>query len=252
MVCVMSESPTKKATEPAGIGEDWLAAALGLLIVALALLSLNGPHLLGWVVTARVWTDIATALAPVSATYASLGGAGSLLLTWLVLLAVLCVGAALLKIDVRRFALAFTVVFWIGYGCWIVGSQANLAVNTPADAAKFGVHWSLNLTAEGGYIVALVAGLVISNFLPRFAQWLSVAIRPELYIKTAIVILGAFVAVSAAERASFAASLVLRAWPPSSRRISSTGRSCTTSHDAGSGSRANGRRHWHPASPSAA
>jgi uncharacterized membrane protein YadS len=198
-----------KATSE-GIGEDWLAAGLGLLVVALALLSLSGPHLLGWAVTTRVWTDFSTALAPVAVSYARLGGAGSLLLTWLVLLAVLCIGARLLQTNVARFAIAFTAVFWIGYACWIVGSEANLAVNTPADAAKFGVTWSLKLTNEGGYIVALVAGLLIGNFLPRFAAWLSAAIRPELYIKTAIVILGAFIAVTAAERASFAASLVVR------------------------------------------
>lgn len=207
----MDGSPTAKASpESGGIGEDWLAAGLGLLIVALALVGLAGPHLLGWTVTTRVWTNPSTALAPVAPAYGALGGAGSILLTWAILLGVLCAGAALLKSNVPRFALAFTVVFWIGYGCWVLGSQANLAVNTPADAAKFGVAWSLKLTNEGGYIVALIVGLLIANFLPRFAGWLSAAIRPELYIKTAIVILGAFIAVTAAERASFAASLVVR------------------------------------------
>jgi uncharacterized membrane protein YadS len=211
MMAAMHEPAVTRAKHSAeGIGEDWLAAALGLLIVALGLLSLFGPHLLGWTITTRVWTDPAAALAPVSSTWASLGGFGSLVVTWLILLAVLCVGAKLLSTDVRRFALAFTVVFWIAYVCWILGSQANLAVNTPADAAKFGVSWSLKLTNEGGYIVALLAGLAIGNFAPGFANWLSTAIRPELYIKTAIVILGAFIAVTAAERASFAASLVVR------------------------------------------
>ncbi|MES2184790.1 MAG: putative sulfate exporter family transporter [Pseudomonadota bacterium] len=193
-----------------GIGEDWLAVWLGLLVVVLALVSLGGADLLGWSVTTRIWTDPAKALAPATAAYGSLGGIGSLLVTWLVLLAVLSAGAVALRADVKRFALAFTVVFWLSYASWFIGSQANLAVNTPADAQKFGIGWSLNLTSEGGYIVALLAGLVISNFFPRFAGWLASAIRPELYIKTAIVILGAFIAVTAAERASFAASLVLR------------------------------------------
>jgi uncharacterized membrane protein YadS len=207
----MQASPVEKANPSSdGIGEDWLAAGLGLIVVALALASLSGPNLLGWAVTTRVWTDLPAALAPVATSYAGLGGFGSLLLTWVVLLVVLCGGAMLLKTNVPRFALAFTAVFWIGYVCWIVGSHANLAVNTPADAAKFGVTWSLKLTNEGGYIVALLVGLLISNFMPRFAEWLSAAIRPELYIKTAIVILGAFIAVTAAERASFAASLVVR------------------------------------------
>jgi hypothetical protein len=38
---------------------------------------------------------------------------------------------------------------------------------TPADFQKFGINWSLRLTNEGGYIVALIAGLMIANFLPR-------------------------------------------------------------------------------------
>ena len=59
---------------------------------------------------------------------------------------------------------------------------------------KFGISWSLKLTNEGGYIVALLAGLIIGNFLPRFAEWMKEAVRPELYIKIAIVILGGFFA----------------------------------------------------------
>jgi uncharacterized membrane protein YadS len=68
----------------------------------------------------------------------------------------------------------------------------------------------LKLTNEGGYILALLAGLVVANALPRFAGWLQEAIRPELYIKIAIVILGGFVAVTAAEKFSLASSLLLR------------------------------------------
>lgn len=193
-----------------GIGEDWLSVWLGLLVVVLALLAWLGTDWLGWVVTTRVWTSLSSALAPATAAYAGLGGFGSLVATWLVFLVALSVGAHFLHSDVKRFALAFTAVFWLAYASWIIGSQANLAVNTPADAQKFGVSWSLKLTNEGGYIVALLLGLVISNFIPRLADALREAVRPELYIKTALVILGAFIAVTAAERASFAASLVLR------------------------------------------
>ena len=66
------------------------------------------------------------------------------------------------------------------------------------------------LTNEGGYIVALIAGLVIANAFPRFADWLKEAIRPELYIKIAIVLLGAFIAVTAAGKLTLASSLLLR------------------------------------------
>jgi Conserved hypothetical protein 698/Family of unknown function (DUF6476) len=81
---------------------------------------------------------------------------------------------------------------------------------TPADLQRFGIGWSLKLTNEGGFIVALLAGIVIANFFPRFADWLKEAIRPELYIKVAIVILGGFLAVTFASRLNLASSLLLR------------------------------------------
>src|SRR5205807_7637819 len=80
--------------------------------------------------------------------------------------------------------------------------------NTPADMQKFGVSWSLKLTSEGGFIVALLGGLFVGNFLPGFADWMKEAVRPELYIKTAIVILGGFLGVTAAEKLSLATSLM--------------------------------------------
>jgi uncharacterized membrane protein YadS len=190
--------------------EDWLSVAIGLLIFALALAGLSGTDFLGWVVTTAVWTDPAIALSPFSKAYASLGGLGALISTYLALLAVLSVAATALRLNVVRFAIAFTIVFAISYASWIVGSYAYLAVVTPADLQKFGIGWSLKLTNEGGFIVALLAGIVIANFFPRFAEWLKEAIRPELYIKIAIVILGGFIAVAFAARLNLAGSLVLR------------------------------------------
>ena len=110
----------------------------------------------------------------------------------------------------RASPITFTAVFGIAYASWIAGSYAYLAVVTPADLQKFGIPWSLKLTNEGGFIVALLAGIVIANFFPRFAEWLKEAIRPELYIKIAIVILGGFLAVTFASRLNLATSLVLR------------------------------------------
>jgi uncharacterized membrane protein YadS len=190
--------------------EDWLSVAIGVLVFALALFSLSGTDLLGWAVTTSVYTNLASALGPVAKNYAWLGGAGSLLATYAALLAVLGIGVAALGADVRKFALAFTVVFAIAYASWIAGSYAYIAAVTPAEQQKFGIVWSLKLTNEGGFIVALLSGLVIANFFPRFADWLREAIRPELYIKIAIVILGATVAVTAAGRLNLASSILIR------------------------------------------
>jgi uncharacterized membrane protein YadS len=94
--------------------------------------------------------------------------------------------------------------------CWIAGSYANLAATTPADMQKFGISWSLRLTNEGGFILALIAGLIVGNFIPGFAAWMKEGVRPEWYIKTAIVILGGFLGILAAEKLSLATSLMFR------------------------------------------
>jgi uncharacterized membrane protein YadS len=192
------------------ISEDWLSVVIGLLIFVLALAVLANVDLIGWVVTTSVWSNLGQALGTASKTYAPLGGAGALIATYVALLVVLSAAALALKAEVKKFALAFTAVFWIAYASWVVGSYANFAAVTPADLQKFGISWSLRLTNEGGFIFALIAGLVIANFLPRFAETIKEAVRPELYIKIAIVILGGFFAVTAAGKLNLATSLLLR------------------------------------------
>ncbi|WP_249122887.1 MULTISPECIES: putative sulfate exporter family transporter [unclassified Bradyrhizobium] len=201
---------SQAAVDDARLSEDWLAVVLGGLVFVLALASIGGTDLLGWAVTTSVYTSLSQALAPAAKAYAGIGGAGALLATYVALVVVLSGAVAALGADVRKFAVAFTVVFAIAYASWIVGSYAYIAAVTPAEQQKFGIAWSLRLTNEGGFIVALLAGIVIANFFPRFAEWLKEAIRPELYIKIAIVILGATVAVTAAGRLNLASALLLR------------------------------------------
>src|SRR5881392_362591 len=99
--------------------EDWLAVVIGLLIFVLSLGVLGGADILGWVVNTSVWTDISKALAPAAKSYAGLGGVGALIATYVALLVLMTAGAAALHIDLKRFALGFTAVFWIGYLSWI-------------------------------------------------------------------------------------------------------------------------------------
>ncbi|RAM62857.1 putative sulfate exporter family transporter [Herbaspirillum rubrisubalbicans] len=207
---VIANAVNSQVGQQARFNEDWLALGIGLLIFALALSGLAGANLLGWVVSTSVWQAPGGALGPTAKSYAGLGGIGALLATYLALLAVLSLGASLLKLRVGRFAAAFTVVFALAYLSWFIGNNAYLAAVTPADLQKFGIDWSLRLTNEGGFVVALIVGLVISNVFPRFAEWLKEAIRPELYIKIAIVILGGFIAVTIAGKLSLASSVLLR------------------------------------------
>jgi uncharacterized membrane protein YadS len=192
------------------ISEDWLSLIIGLLIFLLALAGLANVNLLGWVVTTSVWTNLGQALKTVSNSYGSLGGVGALVATYVALLVVLGAAALALKSDLKKFGLAFTAVFWIAYASWIVGNFANFAAVTPAELQKFGISWSLRLTNEGGYIFALLAGLVVANVFPRFAENIKDAVKPELYIKVAVVILGGVFAVTAAGKLNLASSLLIR------------------------------------------
>jgi uncharacterized membrane protein YadS len=194
----------------APVNEDWLAVILGLAIFVLALAALGNTDLIGWVVTTSVWSNLGQALKATSKDYAAFGGIGALVATYVALLVVLGAAAAALKTNVKRFALAFTAVFWIAYASWVIGNFAHFAAVTPAEQQKFGINWSLKLTNEGGYIFALIAGLIIANVFPRFAEAIKDAVRPELYIKVAIVILGGVFAVTAAGKLGLASSLILR------------------------------------------
>ena len=173
-------SPDVRTQSAPRLNEDWLSVIIGLFIFVLGLAVLANVDLIGWSVTTSVWNNIALALGTTSKAYASLGGFGALIATYLALLVVLGAGALALDTDVKKFALAFTAVFWIAYASWIVGNFANFAAATPAEQQKFGISWSLRLTNEGGYIFALIAGLVIANGFPRFADAIKDAVRPEL------------------------------------------------------------------------
>ena len=190
-----------------GISEDWLSLWLGFFIFVLGLILFVGLDLLGWGVKTNVWTDITKAISPVSGTFKGMPGLISLLLTYVFMMVIMGIGAIALKANVGRFILGFTLVFWIGYGCWLLGHFGYIAAT---DAAKAGIGWSLKLTGEAGFIVALVVGLIVGNFFPKFAGTLKEATRPELYIKTAIVIMGAGLGVKAAEAAGLASAVLFR------------------------------------------
>jgi len=204
-------SPPETAAQapPPGMSEDWLAVCIGLFVFVLSLGLLFGKDILGWAVTTSVWTVPAKALAPASKNYSGLSPFVSLLGTFVFLLVILSIGAKALRADLKRFAAGFTVVFALSYLCWFIGSWAYVAA-TPDKRQALKIGWSLNLTNESGFIIALLAGLVVGNFLPGVSRFLKEATRPELYIKTAIVILGGFLGIAALEQRALATSVMFR------------------------------------------
>jgi uncharacterized membrane protein YadS len=136
-----------------------------------------------------------------------ISGFTSLLLTYLFMLVVMLVGAAALRVNIGKFIVGFTIVFWLSYACWLIGHYAYIAAT---DAKKAGIPWSLKLTGEAGFIVALIAGLVVGNFFPKVSEYLKDVIKPELYIKTGIVLMGALLGVKAAESFGLATAVMFR------------------------------------------
>jgi hypothetical protein len=189
--------------------EDWWAVWVGLLIFVLSLGALAGVDLLGWAAKFDVWRNAGKALRPVSADYGGLPGLASLALTYVCLLALLSFGARALRADVGRFAAGFSVIFWASAACLFLGHYAYIAA-TPDKQPALGIGWSLNLTGEAGYILALIAGLLIGNFWPALSARLAEATRPEWFIKTAIVIMGAALGVKAAQATGLTAAIVFR------------------------------------------
>lgn len=188
--------------------EDWWAAWLGLFIFALGLGPIFGVDLLGWVVKDSTWIDISKSIAPISKNYAGLSGIASLFLTYLFLLAITCFGTWVMGGNVKKFAGGFTIIFAITYGCIIIGQYAYIAA-TPDKLEKFGIPWALGL-GEMGYIFAMIIGLIIGNFFLGVADYLKTAARPEWYIKTGIVILGASIAVKTLSAMGLASTVILR------------------------------------------
>ncbi len=188
--------------------EDVLAVLLGLLIITLSIASLTGANLLGWSVAVKEWADPAKALEPSSKSLAGLTGVGAFAATFVFLLVVLTAGAAYLRVSPTRFAPRFALLFVLAFACWVAGHNSYIAA-TP-NRRPPGVAWSLGLTGEAGYLLALLGGLLLGNVWPRVAAWFKDASRSELFIKTGIMIYGAVLGAKAAEESGRATAILFR------------------------------------------
>ncbi len=189
--------------------EDWMSLWIGLLIFALSLGLLVGVDILGWAVKTNVWVTVGQALQPVSEGYSGLGGGPSLVFTFVFLLVLMTAAARGLEANIPRFMLGFTVIFLVSYVCWFLGHYAYIAA-TPDKLEALGIGWSMNLTGEAGYILALLAGLVVGNFFPKTAERIAEGTKPELFIKIAIVVMGLGLGVKAVDALDLASAVIFR------------------------------------------
>ncbi len=169
--------------------EDWWAFWLGTFFVFLGIITmLTGYDLVGWIVKFGKWVTLEKAFKASNPDL--MGPVEALVATYVILLLTTTVGAFFMKWDIKKYMVAFTLVFWISVVCYIIGENAYIAA-TELDRAKYGIDWSLSL---GGafYITALVVGLIIGNLAPKgFREFIKLGARPEWFIKVAIVMLGA-------------------------------------------------------------
>lgn len=191
------------------LSEDWFAVWLGVIVAILALPAAAGMDLIGWIAAPQVWLEAGKSVKAVSKSYAGLSGVASVAFTYLFVLILVGAGAAIQRFDLRKFLPGFTAIFAISGLCWILGHYAYIAV-TPDKRPGFGISWSLGLTGEAGYLIALLAGLAVGNLLPGVAAWLRPAARAEWFIKTAIVILGAGLGVKAAGASGLVTAIMFR------------------------------------------
>lgn len=188
--------------------EDWWAVWLGLFIFALGAGKIWNLDILGWVTSFGVWIDPSKAVAANSKSFAWLGGVGSVIATYLFTLIITSIGAYFMGNKIKKFALGFTVIYWITILTNIFGNYAYLAA-TPNKREAFHIGWSLSL-GELGFVFALLAGLIIGNFFPKTTKFLSDAAKPEWYIKTGIVILGMNIGIQAISAMNLASTVIIR------------------------------------------
>ena len=196
------------ASPKAAFNEDKVALLIGCLVFVLALGKMVGLDIMGWVVGVGMWVDNPLN-AWKAATWKWLPGWASLLVSYAVITALTAMGIKLIKGNVANFVRGFTIIFFIAIACYTLGANAYIAAN-PTQLAKLGIPWALGLSTEAGLIVALVVGILVGNITPQFAESLREACRPELFVKIAIVIMGAELGVKAADAAGFAGHIIFR------------------------------------------
>ena len=235
--------------------EDWWAVWIGLFLVGLSLLGVQGFHALGFGISTSEWLDVSKAMAPSSAaSYPALPGWGSLLVTYVFLLIVLCIGAAAMGWDVPRFAGSFTVIFAVSYACVLIGNYAYIATTPDKFLAAGGKAKARASSRSAGRSVSPVRPVTSSPWRRdsssatssrRIGAALVPGARSEWFIKTAIVILGLGLGVKAAGAATLTSAILFRGFAAIVEAyLIYWGGWSISSPASSSGSAASGRRRW--------
>ena len=117
--------------------EDWWAVWLGLILFGAGLMSVFGVDLVGWMAKTKTWEFssfienpswgmlLAVSHGKAGNTYEGMHPFVSLLVTFGIFAGLTCIGAYFQKLNVKRFFLGFSAIFFITWTCWIVGHEAH-------------------------------------------------------------------------------------------------------------------------------
>ena len=201
--------------------EDWWAAWLGLFLFGLGMLYIFNIDAVGWMVKPKMWewTDLwsdfswSKLLKTSSSRYKDWHPLAALGFSYLVFLVLTTIGAYFQGWNLKKYVRGFTIVFVLTMLAWIAGHEAHIsAVDATVKGhnyyREFNLSWGLQL-GGASYILALLTGLLIGNFARRFAASLHEASKPEWFIKTAIVLLGAKLGIMSMKAAGFTAELAM-------------------------------------------
>lgn len=175
--------------------EDWWSVWIALFFTALGLLSLTGVDLVGWIGYPSRWVGVegpfsfTHAIKPLGKSFQGLGFIGSILVGYVAFTIPLLVAARCMRWNIKQFLGGWTIIYFLTYVVWIVGHHALFAADE-TNKAKYGMKWVMSLGGGASFILALIVGLFIGNFIKPLARYLSVAAKPEMFIKIAIVFLG--------------------------------------------------------------
>ena len=202
--------------------EDWWSAWLGLFFFALGLLTIWGLDIVGWISKPKTWElsnllqdfSWSKLLKTSSKNYHSLHPLLSLFITYFVFLSLTSIGAYFQKLNVKKYITGFTAIFFLTWLAWIIGHEAHLSaidavVKKHNYYQEFNLSWGLQLGGGASYMLALIIGLIIGNFIKGFARKIKEAAKPEWFIKTGIVLLGIKLGMMTMKAAGFTYELTL-------------------------------------------
>lgn len=202
--------------------EDWWSAWLGLFFFALGLLSIWGLDVVGWIAKPKIWefTDLMqdftwSKIAKTTAKgYHFLHPLLAIFITYVVFTLLTSIGAYYQRLNVKKYIVGFSIIFFLTWFAWIVGHEAHFSAINAVIKGKnyheiYQLSWGLQLGGGFSFMLALLIGLIIGNFFKGFADTIKEAAKPEWFIKTAIVLLGIKLGMMTMKAAGFTYELAL-------------------------------------------